>query len=399
MVGSGTAVAQEGAHFGHASQSRIVGLTGKALRSKSSLPPQLGVSGPEENRIEDSVTSVEAYKPSDLAALSLITTHTYNGAPGSRQAISKLASRHQKRLWASEYGDGDTSGVTLAARITTDLNEMNISVWTLWQTADLDNSLTTRSGWGLTATSFCGCTNGRSCVCKPEPAGCKALKDTWAPSWSHDPTVACGQWSTNSDWGALKGGQTIKQACASSFGRDSCAKTCCELVGPDHDAATTLPPAVSVAAEGTHGAFAIRKNFYAYKQFTAFIRPGSTIVQPPDAGHNRSGIEPLLLTAINPSGHAVMVLTNEHPTDSVIVNHTLSGLRATSLVDGWCAMTHRTSREHDCAQLANDDDSGATVSLLPTPHGDRSSSSSVAVDAMLPPRSITTIVVSPCGAA
>ena len=114
-----------------------MGLTGKALRAKGSLPEQLGVSGPEENRIQDSVSSVESYNSSDLDALTVITTHTYNGVPGSREAISKLAYDKQKRLWASEYGDGDTTGVKLAARITTDLNELNCSVWTLWQTTDL----------------------------------------------------------------------------------------------------------------------------------------------------------------------------------------------------------------------------------------------------------------------
>eukprot|EP01050_Picozoa_sp_SAG11_P033183 SAG11_NODE_11144_length_781_cov_1.104106_2_plen_163_part_00 len=83
----------------------------------------------------------------------------------------------------------------------------------------------------------------------------------WAPSWSHDPIAACTQWSTNHAWGALKGGETIKQACASSFGRSKCAKTCCELVGPDPNKSSPSPEAS--AAEGTHGAFAIRKNFYA----------------------------------------------------------------------------------------------------------------------------------------
>ena len=133
---------QEGCHFDKSSQSRIVGLTGKALRSKG-LPADLGVSGPEENRIQDSVSSVEAYRSTDLASLQLITTHTYNGASGSREALSRLASKEGKRLWASEYGDGDVSGLTLAARITTDLNKLNCSVWTLWQVVGLELSVLT----------------------------------------------------------------------------------------------------------------------------------------------------------------------------------------------------------------------------------------------------------------
>ena len=65
--------------------------------------------------------------------MTVLTTHTYNGRPGQRQALSKFAAAHGKRLWASEYGDGDSTGLELAARITLDLNEMNASMWTLWQ--------------------------------------------------------------------------------------------------------------------------------------------------------------------------------------------------------------------------------------------------------------------------
>lgn len=42
-----------------------------------------------------------------------------------------------------------------ASRIIQDLNGMNCTVWTLWQAADLDNSLSP-DGWGLVATSYCG---------------------------------------------------------------------------------------------------------------------------------------------------------------------------------------------------------------------------------------------------
>ena len=112
----------------------LQGLTGKALK-KLGLP--IGVSAAEENWVDDTLKSVEAYTEADLSELDLITTHTYNGRPGQRQALSRFAATHKKRLWASEYGDGDTSGVTLGKRITLDLNEGNFTVWTLWQVADL----------------------------------------------------------------------------------------------------------------------------------------------------------------------------------------------------------------------------------------------------------------------
>lgn len=46
-----------------------------------------------------------------------------------------------------------------------------MQVWTLWQAADLDNSLNP-AGWGLTAASYCGCGGGQSCKCSEQtPAG------------------------------------------------------------------------------------------------------------------------------------------------------------------------------------------------------------------------------------
>ena len=360
---------QEGCHFDRSSQSKIVQLLGDALQARGL---GVGVSGPEENAVGDSVRSIEALGPAALARLSLVTTHTYNAAAGDRQALSKLASAHGKRLWASEYGDGDVSGVTLARRITLDLNELNLSVWTLWQAADLDNSLGVTSGWGLTAATYCGCEYGASCECK---AACAARVDTWRPSWSTDPHGACLQWSTNSDWGALAQNKTIAEACK-AWGGEHCAQTCCEATAAtaarDGGGAADGAAARSVRGGGGAygGAFAIRKSFWVYKQFTAHLRPGSTLVAPPagrgsPAGRGGGGgwaggpqEAPSLLTALDPRGRPVLIYTNggaasdsapppAPPAFSAERRHIAasSPLRVTSS----CSRTTRSSRVEACA--------------------------------------------------
>jgi O-glycosyl hydrolase len=341
---------QEGCHFDRSSQSRIVGLTAKALKSLS-LP--IGVSAAEENWVDDTLGSVSAYAKDDLEQVTLITTHTYNGRPGQRQALSSFAATHGKRLWASEYGDGDTSGLTLAKRITLDLNEGNFSVWTLWQVADLDNSLTVKSGWGLTAATYCGCEHGESCECRPPPPQCAAKKDTWTPSWSHDPHAACQQWSVNTQWGALKGGQTLAEACRTDFGKDSCALTCCE--------ASPKSERLERHADfnGAVGAFAIRKSFYAYRQFTAHIRPGSVIIaQPKWSSQNRSAVTaPVLLAALDPRGRPVLVYTNDHAS-AIAIAQPLAGMSGTLVrqVQGeaLCAAVHVTSEEYNSEHIGEE---------------------------------------------
>jgi len=61
---------------------------------------------------------------------------------------------------------------------------------------------------------------------------CDNKADKWNPGWGKKPSVVCGEWAHNSKWGALKGGKTIAQSCA-SFGNKECAKTCCEAQATD----------------------------------------------------------------------------------------------------------------------------------------------------------------------
>jgi hypothetical protein len=63
--------------------------------------------------------------------------------------------------------------------------------------------------------------------------GCPAnlqTPDTWAPSWSSDPYVACAAWATNTYWGALSTSGTntgtLAGSCANAWARNNCAGTC-----------------------------------------------------------------------------------------------------------------------------------------------------------------------------
>lgn len=71
---------------------------------------------------------------------------------------------------------------------------------------------------------------GGSCTSKcesPPPPDCTGKIDTWEDSWGSSPQEACSQWITNDSWGALSGGSMLLEACASEFGSSKCAGTCC----------------------------------------------------------------------------------------------------------------------------------------------------------------------------
>ena len=60
----------------------------------------------------------------------------------ARVRLNALAQSFGKRLWMSEYGDGDASGMTLSEHILSDMRLLRPTAWVYWQAVD-DND------WGL----------------------------------------------------------------------------------------------------------------------------------------------------------------------------------------------------------------------------------------------------------
>ena len=56
-----------------------------------------------------------------------------------------------KRLWQSEYGDGDASGYTMAQEIIRDVKELRPNAWVYWQPVEPD---VPEYGWGLINANY-----------------------------------------------------------------------------------------------------------------------------------------------------------------------------------------------------------------------------------------------------
>jgi len=139
---------QEGCHFDHASQSRIIQAVGKALAAKGLAGTR--VSAPDENTVDNTLSSFQSYDATTRQYLAQINTHSYGGE--KREELSALATTAGKRLWQSEYGDNDASGLTMSKRIVTDMKELRPAAWVYWQALD-------QGGWGMlvngvTASSY-----------------------------------------------------------------------------------------------------------------------------------------------------------------------------------------------------------------------------------------------------
>lgn len=147
---------QEGCGFDAGTQNAVAAIVGASLASKNMSYTTLSTS--DENSIDQAVTTFAAMGNSSLASMSQINTHSYNGS--ARSTLMGDVAAANKRLWMSEYGDGDATGITMAQQILTDLKGMQPKSWIYWQAVEGLNNDGTPSGWGLMNTKgLAGATN------------------------------------------------------------------------------------------------------------------------------------------------------------------------------------------------------------------------------------------------
>ncbi len=136
---------QEGCHFDRPGQQEIIRRLGAALHSRGMRTP---VSAPDENNINQTVTSFESYDRVAKRILGRINTHSYGG--NERVQLCNLAMGYGKGLWMSEYGDGDATGIPMSLRILEDMKLLRPTAWVYWQAVD------SAGGWGFMRNPLTG---------------------------------------------------------------------------------------------------------------------------------------------------------------------------------------------------------------------------------------------------
>jgi O-glycosyl hydrolase len=137
---------QEFCHMSLDQQARVIADLRAALNISL---PAAGVDAPEDIDEVQSYNDLTTYSAATLADLSLFSTHTYGG--GDAANLKNEAASHSTTLWMSEYGDSDTSGMTMARHIYNDLTQMAARAWINWQVVD--------PSWGLLINSLLATTN------------------------------------------------------------------------------------------------------------------------------------------------------------------------------------------------------------------------------------------------
>ena len=131
---------QEGCHFDPATQAAVLPLLRAELdrRGLAAIP----ISASDESLYSMAVATWEHFAPATRALIDQFNVHGYEYREGPRERVRELAQADEKRLWNSEYGDGDATGLTLARCLTLDLRRLRPVAWCYWQPFD-------GGGWGM----------------------------------------------------------------------------------------------------------------------------------------------------------------------------------------------------------------------------------------------------------
>jgi galactan endo-1,6-beta-galactosidase len=143
---------QEGCHFDIATQQKIVESLRRAL-DREHLN-DVAIAAADENNMDAAPNTWKAYDSASRSLIGLVNVHGYSNGTEPYHGPNRVELRHavgNKRLWQSEYGDGDASGYTMAQEIIRDVKELQPNAWVYWQPVEPD---VPEYGWGLINANY-----------------------------------------------------------------------------------------------------------------------------------------------------------------------------------------------------------------------------------------------------
>lgn len=129
---------QEGCHFASATQTAVIGHLRSELDNRGLT--SLCVSASDENTYDSALSIWNCFNSTVQTQVGRVNVHGYQNGGGKRAALYSAVAG--KRLWNSEYGDSDASGMKLASNLNLDFRLLHPTGWCYWQALD-------GGGWGL----------------------------------------------------------------------------------------------------------------------------------------------------------------------------------------------------------------------------------------------------------
>jgi galactan endo-1,6-beta-galactosidase len=129
---------QEGCHFDTNTQADVIGYLRTELNNRGLSAVKVAAS--DENTYDEATATWQSFSAAVQADVGQVNTHGYEYGGGRRDLLYDAVAG--KRLWDSEYGENDTTGLSLASNLNLDFTWLHPTGWCYWQPFD-------SSDWGL----------------------------------------------------------------------------------------------------------------------------------------------------------------------------------------------------------------------------------------------------------
>lgn len=129
---------QEGCHFNTGTQVSVISYLRSELNQRG-LNSTL-VAASDENTYDEATATWNSFNSTTKSQVGRINVHGYQYGNGRRDLLYTAAAG--KKLWDSEYGEADGTGMSLASNLNLDFRWLHNTAWCYWQPFD-------SGGWGL----------------------------------------------------------------------------------------------------------------------------------------------------------------------------------------------------------------------------------------------------------
>jgi galactan endo-1,6-beta-galactosidase len=142
---------QEGCHFEPATQRPVINYLRAELNSRD-----LGwmpIAASDSWGYDSALSTWNSFDSATRGNVGRINVHGYQQGGGRRDLLYSAAKAAGRKVWNSEYGESDASGMSLASNLNLDFRWLHPSAWVYWQVVD-------GGGWGLIQDLGGGTTGG-----------------------------------------------------------------------------------------------------------------------------------------------------------------------------------------------------------------------------------------------
>ncbi|MCA1595763.1 MAG: beta-1,6-galactanase [Chloroflexi bacterium] len=129
---------QEGCHFATGTQASVIGYLRTELNNRGLN--SMNIAASDENTYDEATSTWNSFSSTTKSQVGRVNVHGYQYSGGRRDLLYSAVAG--KKLWDSEYGDSDGTGMSLAGNLNLDFRWLHNTGWCYWQPFD-------SGGWGL----------------------------------------------------------------------------------------------------------------------------------------------------------------------------------------------------------------------------------------------------------